>query len=136
MSNRNLEGTGQLRTSTPQMREWVNVQPGFSAETPEQFHTELQNESGAYIPGLALDTRGVRDILPPQTQARLAVLNELLDPRVRISGIPAPDPMPAFGRLVAECMLYAKHNVVHPAVTLSNSLDSFNRKAKKLAKKL
>lgn len=144
MTNKNFDfinepGMTALRRSTPQMHNWVELQnlpAEFVSETPEQFRTELQSEPREFIPGLELDTRGVKDVLSPQTQARLAVLKSILNPHVSIRGIPITDPMPAFGRLVAECALYLKYGICHPAVTLSNSLDSFNRKAKKLGKQL
>jgi hypothetical protein len=138
MNSNPLLGLESLQTSTPRMRSWMSTQhpPGYFAETPEEFETELRGEPKEFIPGLTLDTRGVKDILSPQTHARLAVLNMILGPRVCIAGIPTPDPMPAFGRMLREIMMYSKNDLNHPAVTLGNSLDSFNRKAKKLGKKL
>jgi hypothetical protein len=123
-----IHGMDKFQTSTPQMREFINgnvlirkqIRPGVVAETPEQFYTESQGETNdSYIPGLALDLRGVRDLFSPQARARLNVLNRLLDPTSHITGTLTP-------------FLYACDKETPPRVIFSNSLDSFNRKAKKL----
>jgi hypothetical protein len=137
MTNKNFDfinepGMAALRRSTPQMRDWMRGQS--VAQTPEDFETELRSEPREYVPGLVLDTRGVKDILNPQTQARLGVLKALLDPAVRVTAVAYA--APAYTPEFRELLMYRFNKVTHPSVTLGNSLDSFNRKAKKLGKSL
>lgn len=158
MNSNPLLGLESLQTSTPRMRDFITDavhEPGiaitrrepsyfnrkaelskYPAETPEDFRTELARESAAYIPGLALDVRGIKDIISPQIQARLKVISRLLDPDTNIIGTPKKLSVnPAFTAFLEERQ-YTTRGLTHPRDTFSNSLDSFNRKAKKLGKKL
>jgi hypothetical protein len=112
-----------FRTSTPAMRRLV-------AETPEDFYAEASTEP--YVIGLSLDLSDVEDVADPCVQARIAVLNHILEPGVRVTGTLAVDPMPEFVRDLLSRAAFDTNKVEHPTVTLGNALDSFNRKAGKL----
>jgi len=65
-------------------------------------------------------------------QARQEILGKLFEPGTRIIGTPTPPAITENGRYMFERVMYGCNKVTHPRVTFSNSLDSFNRKAKKL----